>query len=271
LQEAQLFILGDEGEIQNMHRCDSIGRPVVLDGLARGGVQEIEEVSAGATESARQHTEEPQSHTLQLRECGSITYERLEILLQRLDESARHSDDAVHFLRRRAEIEEVYAKSLRRLYEESGEAKLVSFRAIKNKLTRAPADSAGLLTQTSWRAWSAVTCQTLQASQLHQALAERLSKGAATQLAKVTLAAQTRRKEVEKLATGLAKDLRDANRALERADQLASIAHKHAVPASPPAGNRGPPLGSVMFGAFFKKQAATSEEAERVQSGARKR
>jgi hypothetical protein len=252
--------LWEEREKQKMHRCDAIGRPVVLDGLARG-----------ATESARQHTEEPQSHTLKLREGGSITYERLEILLQRLDESARHSDDAVHFLKRRAEIEEVYAKSLRRLYEESGEAKLVSFRAIKNKLTRAPADSAGLLTQTSWRAWNAVTCQTLQASQLHQALAERLSKGAATQLAKVTLAAQTRRKEVEKLATGLAKDLRDANRALERADQLASIAHKHAVPASPPAGNRGPPLGSAMFGAFFKKQATTSEEAERAQSGARKR
>jgi len=126
-QLAQLSLLSTRRHqlpcAREMYRCDSIGRPVVLDGLARG-----------ATESARQHTEEPQSHTLQHREGGSITYERLEILLQRLDESARHSDDAVHFLKRRAEIEEVYAKSLRRLYEESGEAKLVSFRAIKNKL-----------------------------------------------------------------------------------------------------------------------------------------
>jgi hypothetical protein len=39
--------------------------------------------------------------------AGPVTFERLEILLDRLQQSARHSDDTVHFLRRRAEIEEV--------------------------------------------------------------------------------------------------------------------------------------------------------------------
>jgi hypothetical protein len=33
----------------------------------------------------------------------------------------------------------VYGKALRRLYEESAEAKVVSFRALKNKITRGPA------------------------------------------------------------------------------------------------------------------------------------
>jgi len=34
---------------------------------------------------------------------------------------------------------QVYGKSLRRLYEESAEAKVVSFRALRNKITRGPA------------------------------------------------------------------------------------------------------------------------------------
>jgi hypothetical protein len=59
---------------------------------------------------------------------GSVTFQRLELILERLEESCRGSDDAAHFLRRRAEIEEVYAKSLRRLYEETAEAKVACIR-----------------------------------------------------------------------------------------------------------------------------------------------
>ena len=74
--------------------------------------------SESASLPAATHTE-PTVHA-----PGSVTFQRLELILERLEESCRASDDAAHFLRRRAEIEEVYAKSLRRLYEETAEAKV---------------------------------------------------------------------------------------------------------------------------------------------------
>jgi hypothetical protein len=99
-----------------------------------------------------------------------VSFEHLEMLLERLEESARQGDDAAHFLKRRAEIEEVYAKSLRRLYEETAEAKVVSLRALKNKLTRGATGAEGhnVLAESTTRAWGAITAETLQASQLHQ-------------------------------------------------------------------------------------------------------
>lgn len=86
------------------------------------GEDRRESSSASQPSSGHTHTHPPTHPPFQ--GGGGVTYERLEVLLQRLEESSRHSDDAVHFLRRRAEIEEVYAKSLRRLYEETAEAKV---------------------------------------------------------------------------------------------------------------------------------------------------
>ena len=223
--------------------------------------------SENATLPAVPHTEQAPAKE---QASTSVSFQRLEVILERLEESARHSDDVVHFLRRRAEIEEVYAKSLRRLYEETAEAKVVSFRALRNKLTRGAAggEAGSRLTESSSRAWNAVTAQTLQASQLHQAFAERLFKGPTASLAKATLDAHTRRKDVEKRAERLAKELREAQKRVVRAQEVAKEAETRTLAAGTgAAGLSGAAAGASLLGALFKKppSAAVSAEAALAQ------
>lgn len=143
---------------------------------------------------------------------------------------------------------------------------VVSFRALKNKLVRGTGAEAqpGLLAQSTAKAWNAITSQTLQASQLHQALADRLCKGAATTLAKATLAAHTRRKDVEKSAQRVQKDLRDARRRLQRALDVANEIEKQPpAPSTPPTNSAA--RGAAMFGAFFKKTSTMTPEAAEIE------
>lgn len=143
----------------------------------------------------------------------------------------------------------------------------MSFRALKNKLTRGPASGevGSRLTETSSRAWNAITAQTLQASQLHQAFAERISKGPATSLSKAALEAHSTRKEVEKKAQRLAKELQEAQKRLQRAQDAAQEVEKQAHRGATPPAPSSSMLGSLSQSLFKKQPAAVTAEAAQLE------
>jgi len=112
----------------------------------------------------------------------------------KLTEAAHsHTRDAVHFFKRRAQIEEAYARALKLLHEEATASRVVSFRSLRTKLQGRSGDEVG---ERAGKAWGAMLAQLQGSAELHHSLAERLSKGAAAPLKKAADEAETVRREV---------------------------------------------------------------------------
>jgi hypothetical protein len=112
----------------------------------------------------------------------------------KLTEAAHsHTRDAVHFFKRRAQIEEAYARALKLLHEEATASRVVSFRSLRTKLQGRSGDEVG---ERAGKAWGAMLAQLQGSAEVHYSLAERLSKGAAAPLKKAADEAETVRREV---------------------------------------------------------------------------
>ncbi|EKX52800.1 hypothetical protein GUITHDRAFT_133235 [Guillardia theta CCMP2712] len=155
--------------------------------------------------------------------CGEGAMQQLELLIDRMEGSSFHTQDAAHFLRRRAEIEETYARSLRRLYEESAESKVLSFRSLKNKLTRAG----------------------------------QMQLDSAVSLKKANDESEQRRKEVERFTQRAAKELRETQKKYEHCvETMKTMEVSAGVQSVSPIQKKGSAILSL-----FKKSSSSSAEA----------
>mmetsp|Transcript_30772 Transcript_30772/g.98986 ORF Transcript_30772/g.98986 Transcript_30772/m.98986 type:complete len:456 (-) Transcript_30772:112-1479(-) len=215
------------------------------DSLGEGDWQDV----SGYTESA------PQKDPTSPRIAGEGAMQQLELLIDRMEGSSFHTQDAAHFLRRRAEIEETYARSLRRLYEESAESKVLSFRSLKNKLTRAgqmQLDSA----ESAAQAWSAIESHIMQTSEVHMALSERIMK-ISVSLKKANDESEQRRKEVERFTQRAAKELRETQKKYEHCvETMKTMEVSAGVQSVSPIQKKGSAILSL-----FKKSSSSSAEA----------